>query len=113
MVPPTVLPVTRPYFSSSATCEAGSPHAVVSSSRSNERTSPIERWSRSATRRARSCIAGEEHQLELADLDLVAVLQHRLVDALPVDVGPIQRPDVLHRVAVALAEELGVAPRHR
>jgi len=36
----------------------------------------------------------QEHDPELADLDLVAARQPRLVDALPVDVGAVEAADV-------------------
>src|SRR6478609_9338575 len=46
-----------------------------------------------------------EHQPELADLDLVAGVQDRLVDALTVDVGAVERPHVAHDEAAALTTE--------
>src|ERR1019366_1133693 len=56
---------------------------------------------------------GIEHQPELADLHLVACLQSGLVDALPVDVGAVQRADVTHQEDVTLAAEGRVLARHR
>jgi hypothetical protein len=41
-------------------------------------------------------VAGEEDQAVLADLDLVAVRQLDLVDAVAVDVGAVERADVAH-----------------
>src|SRR4029450_1463015 len=44
--------------------------------------------------------AGGEREPELADLDLVAVLQRRLLDALPVDVGAVEAADIAHQERV-------------
>src|SRR3954454_23045982 len=57
--------------------------------------------------------AGVEHQPELADLHLVAGLQGSLVDALTVDIGAVERPDVTDEEPVALASEAGVLARDR
>src|SRR5207244_2644571 len=57
--------------------------------------------------------SGEEQQLELADLQLVAVGDGALLDPLPVQVGAVQRTDVAHDVAGGHALQLGMAARHR
>src|SRR5690606_15965102 len=57
--------------------------------------------------------AGEEHQPELADLHLVAVLQqHRPVDPVAVDVGAVEAADVADREALRTAAELRVPTGH-
>src|SRR5581483_652832 len=53
--------------------------------------------------------AGEEDELELPDLDLVAVGEHRVVGPLPVDVRAVERPDVPDAVAAAVTDELRMA----
>src|ERR1700722_6276472 len=78
------------------------------SSRSSERTSPMERWARSATTLSLAH-TGEEDEPELPDLNLVAVVQRAFVNAFPVDVGPVQGAGVAHEVHAALAYELGMA----
>jgi hypothetical protein len=57
--------------------------------------------------------AGEEDQLELADLELVAVLDLGVVDALAVEVRAVERPDVADSVARPGPHDLRVAARHR
>src|SRR4051794_4638423 len=54
------------------------------------------------------CGTGEEDQPELADADLVAVLQQGVVDAVTVDVGAVQASDVVHLVGALGAVELHV-----
>src|SRR4051812_20397482 len=58
---------------------------------------------RSALRRV-----AQDHQPQLADLDLVAAGQARLVDPLPVDVEAVEAADVADGERVALTGELGV-----
>src|SRR5690606_1943763 len=48
----------------------------------------------------------------LADLDLVTGVEHGRVDALPVDVGAVERADVTDDVAALVGDELRVPPRH-
>src|SRR5439155_2016939 len=60
-------------------------------------------------RRHRS-LPHEEGQLELPDLQLVAVGELRLLDPLPVHVRPVQAPDVVDEELAVLAPELRVAP---
>src|SRR6188768_1652121 len=55
-------------------------------------------------------VAGEVDEPELADLDLVAVGQHGLVDPVAVDVGAVEAADVGDGEAVRRAPELDVAP---
>ena len=52
----------------------------------------------------------EEHETELADLQLVALHQRRLVDAGVVDVGAVQRADIAHHVRLTGANDLRMAP---
>src|SRR5215203_5081730 len=78
-----------------------------SSSRSPS-TSPIDRWAPPGS----AIGALEQHQTELADLQLVAVVQDHPVDALLVDVRPVQRAGIGDHVALARALDDGVAPRH-
>src|SRR3954466_106447 len=66
-------------------------------------------WRNSVLRRG----AGEEHQPELADPDLVAVLQQRVVDPVAVHVGAVQAADVVHPVGALGAMELDMTTRHR
>src|SRR5207248_10709083 len=55
----------------------------------------------------------EEDELELADLQLVAVAQGRLgFDALPVQVRAVERPHVAEDVAVGPVDDLDVAAGH-
>src|SRR4051794_13796541 len=77
-------------------------------------TSPIDRYGRVATpNSALSAGSGEEHELELPDLELVAVAQRDLgLDALPVEVGAVERADVAELVPLAAVHDLGVATRH-
>src|SRR6266540_7469091 len=56
--------------------------------------------------------AGEEDQLELADLQLVAGDQVAVLDPLPVEVGAIERAHVVDGEAAAATGDLGVAARH-
>ncbi len=57
---------------------------------------------------------GEEHQLELPDLHLVTVRQGDLVDAMPVHIRAVQRPDVSKDVLARWsAGHLDVPPGHR
>ena len=65
-----------------------------------------------AIRASADLVPGEEDQAVLADLDLVAVGQLDGVDAVPVDVGAVERPHVGDREGLALAVELRVPPRH-
>src|SRR3954447_17344985 len=65
-------------------------------------------WRNSALRRG----AGEEHQPELADPDLVTVLQQRVVDPVAVDVGPVEAADVVDPVGPVGAMELHVPAGH-
>src|SRR5215216_2946292 len=64
-------------------------------------------WRNSALRRG----AGEEHQPELADPDLVAVLQQGVVAAIAVHVGAVEAADVVHPEGALGARELDVPPR--
>src|SRR5690606_40620454 len=57
---------------------------------------------------ARPGRARVERHPELADLDLVARLEHRALDAVAVDVRAVERADVTHDELVALAHELDV-----
>src|SRR4029453_16004925 len=55
--------------------------------------------------------AGEEHQLELADLELVAGDELAVLDPLPVEVGAVQGADVVDGEAVgATADSAGPGP---
>src|SRR5436190_17690552 len=80
-------------------------YSVLSASR----TSPIDMYVRAAIVPS---LSGEEHQLELADLQLVAGGQFRLVDALPVDVGAIEASVVVEVEPVVAPADLGVAAGH-
>jgi len=51
---------------------------------------------------------GQEHQAELADLDLVAALQHRQVHRLPVDIGAVKAADIQDPELAFFSPELGV-----
>src|SRR3954452_22346375 len=51
---------------------------------------------------------GQEHQAVLADLDLVAARERRRLDALAVEVGAVEAPDVADDEAAALPQELRV-----
>src|SRR3954451_16333122 len=55
--------------------------------------------------------ASEEGQLELADLELVAVLEPVRVDPLPVHVGAVQRPRVVEQPVPAAPHERRVLAR--
>src|SRR3954466_8613493 len=55
--------------------------------------------------------ASEERQLELADLELVAVLEPVRVHALPVDVGAVQRARVVEQPLAAAPHERRVLAR--
>src|SRR4029453_17111942 len=57
--------------------------------------------------------AGDEHQTELADLDLVAVAQRRRLDPLTVHVRTVERTDVAHGEHAPVTVELGVATGNR
>src|SRR4029079_5730323 len=90
---------------------------IVTSGNSSSRspsTSPIERWGMVRSTPITSDIGAlEEHQAELADLQLVAVTEWlRLVDAILVHVGAVERPGVADHVATLRALDLRVAPRH-
>jgi len=52
---------------------------------------------------------GQEHQTEFADLDLVAVCQHRRMHLLAVDIGAVEAADVDYFEFIVLKPELGVA----
>src|SRR5262245_16148538 len=58
-------------------------------------------------------VAGEEDQSVLADLDLVGVLEHDLVDAVAVDIGAVEAPGIGHRELSDLAGEDRVPARDR
>src|SRR5215208_1993073 len=55
--------------------------------------------------------AGEERQLELADLQLVAVLEAMRVDPLAVHVGAVERAGVVEEPLPAAPHERGVLAR--
>src|SRR4029450_2272518 len=55
--------------------------------------------------------AGEEHQLELADLELVAGDALALLHPRPVQVGAVQGADVVDGEAAGATADLGVAAR--
>jgi hypothetical protein len=55
--------------------------------------------------------AGEEHQLELADLELVAGDELAVLHPLPVQVGAVQGADVVDGEAAGATADLGVAAR--
>src|SRR2546423_4762224 len=55
----------------------------------------------------------EVGELVLADLDLVAVLETARVHALAVDVGAVERPEVVEVVVGAPAHDHGVGAGHR
>src|SRR5215218_7475236 len=55
--------------------------------------------------------AGEEHQLELADLQLIAGDELAVLDPLAVEVGAVQGANVVDGEAVGAAADLGVAAR--
>jgi hypothetical protein len=57
--------------------------------------------------------AGVEREAELADLDLGAVLEEGRVDADAVEVGAVQRAEVLDLERRALADELGMTAGDR
>src|SRR5215216_5373497 len=72
------------------------------------------RWtgSRMALPATSGSTSGEEHQLELADLELVAGDQLAVLDPLPVQVGAVEGADVVDgEGAVGAAADLGVAAR--
>src|SRR3954469_11159317 len=56
---------------------------------------------------------GDIRELELADLQLVAVLEPVRLDAVAVDVGAVERAEVVEEVIAAAAHEQGVVARHR
>src|SRR4051794_32400061 len=56
---------------------------------------------------------GDVGELELADLELVTVLEPVRLDAVAVDVGAVQRAEVVEVVVAAAAHEQGVVTRHR
>src|SRR4051812_22225481 len=92
------------------------------SGRSESSTAPIDipvsaGVSGAVTSAARTAVfvglgSGEEHQAELADLDLVAVGQHSRVDRLPVDVGAVEAAHVDDLKLTVLQPELRVATTH-
>src|SRR4051812_5694030 len=55
---------------------------------------------------------GDVRELELADLQLVAVLEPVGLDAVAVDVRAVQRAEVVEVVVAAAAHEQGVVARH-
>src|SRR4051812_7112617 len=71
------------------------------------RTSPMDRCERSVA----TGTTEQEHQLELADLQLVAVDKGGLVDALPIEVGAVERTDVPDLEPVGAGQDLDVAAR--
>src|SRR5579875_2992569 len=56
--------------------------------------------------------AGQKHQAELADLNFVAVGQHRRIDRLAVDIGTVETADVDDVELVALQPEFGMPTAH-
>src|SRR4051812_48344479 len=56
---------------------------------------------------------GDVGELELADLELVTVLEPVRLDAVAVDVGAVQRAEVVEVVVATAAHEQGVVARHR
>src|SRR5829696_8028820 len=54
---------------------------------------------------------GEERQLELADMQLVAILEAMRIDALPVHVGAVERAGVVEEPVPASPHERGVLAR--
>src|SRR4051812_23057386 len=78
--------------------------------RSPAERSPAER-SPAERSPAGTWLPGEEHEAELADLDLVASLQDHVVDPVPVDVGAVQAADVVDPEAVRPTAELGMTSR--
>src|SRR5262245_58436786 len=79
------------------------------SSSSSPRTSPIDRCDGLA-----SAIATlEQDEAELADLQLIAVAQHRPVDALLVDVRAVERSLVAHHVPLVGPLDGDMTARHR
>src|SRR2546423_13861394 len=56
--------------------------------------------------------AGQVHELELAYLHLVTVLQLGLLHPLAVEVGAVERSHVSHHVGPALAHELRMPSGH-
>src|SRR6187200_172608 len=60
------------------------------SSSNSPRTSPMDRWAAPGS----AIGALEQHEAELPDLQLVAMVQHGPLDALLVDVGAVERPGI-------------------
>src|SRR5215207_6808877 len=92
-------------------CPAGWPEPTASPPPSDRGS--VLRWtgSRMTLPATSGSAAGEEHQLELADLQLVAGDELAVLDPLPVEVGAVQRADVVDGEAVGAAADLGVAAR--
>src|SRR3954454_12026042 len=65
-------------------------------------------WS---SRRGMSLSPGDVRELELADLQLVAVLEPVRLDPMTVDVGAVERAEVVEVVVAAAAHEEGVVAR--
>src|SRR4051812_46863322 len=84
--------------------------ALVGGPSSSSRTDVSICASSSCTAMARFS-AGDVGELELADLQLVAVLQTVRLDAVPVDVGAVQRPEVVEVVVAPAAHEQRVVAR--
>src|SRR5712692_6001217 len=78
------------------------------SSFSSSITSQIERSRSRTSAKSAPC---EEHELELADLEFVAVAQRGLLDPVAVHVGAVQRADVPQQIVAAAPGDLGVAAR--
>src|SRR5258707_15005131 len=53
--------------------------------------------------------AGDQHEPELADLDLIAIGERGGLDAFPVHVRPVEAADIAHGKRGAVAVELRVA----
>src|SRR3954454_12315055 len=104
--------VTAPMVSDFAR-ETGSPPACAASA-SASATTPLVPSSGSAPSGSpvRATSASEEGQLELADLELVAVLEPVRVHALPVHVGAVQRARVVEQPLPAAAHERRVLTRN-
>src|ERR1700753_2278845 len=56
---------------------------------------------------------GQEHQAELADLDLVAVGQRRRIHRFAIDVGAVEAPHVHDVEFAAFQAEFGMTTAHR
>src|SRR4051794_26746114 len=81
----------------------------ASSASSDPATASI--WTSSSCRVMAWLSAGDVRELELADLELVAVLEPVGLDAMAVDVGAVERAEVVEVVVAAAAHEQGVVAR--